>query len=62
MCAAFWLIFTLSPGRFRFATISAVIILVRLAIGCSSRGCLCQSTFPVLTSKRTPASGGCLNR
>ena len=39
VCAAFRLIRTRSLGRFLFATISAVIILVRLAIGCSRRGC-----------------------
>ena len=62
VCAAFRLTRTRSPGRFVFATISAVIILVRLAIGCSSRGLRCQSTAPIFTSKRIPAAGGCLNR
>ena len=62
VCDAFRLTITCSPGRLLFATISAVIIFVRLAMGCSRRGFRCQRTAPLFTSKRIPATGGCLNR
>ena len=42
--------------------ISAVIILVRLAIGSARRGLSCQSTRPVRMSNSSPAFGGCFSR
>ncbi len=60
--AAFRLTLTRSSGESSRATISAVIIFVRLAIGRFRPGFRCQRTCPLFTSKRIPATGGCLNR
>ena len=60
--AALRLIFTRASGGSVRATISAVIIFVRLAIGLSSCGLRSHRTAPLFTSKSSPATGGCLKR
>ena len=52
---------TVSLGLVCVATRSAVIILVRLAIGTTSVGFLDHSTWPVLTSNSSPLFSGRLS-